>query len=93
VIAASLGTRPFHFQDCQKGALDKVAKWMKTNHVQRCINHPLQQSRAKNEEERRQILENYAHYEGRIDRFCIVFPEEVNRPGKCRAPFLAPETR
>ena len=67
-----------HFQDCQKGALDKVAEWMKSNHVQRCINHPLKQSRAKNDEERRQMLENYAKYKGRIDRFCIIYPEEVN---------------
>jgi hypothetical protein len=30
-----------HFQDCRQGDLDKVAEWMKSNHVQRCINHPL----------------------------------------------------
>jgi uncharacterized protein len=66
-----------HFHDCHTGDLDKVAEWMKTNHVQRCVNHPLKQSRPKNEEERKQMLENYARYKGRIDRFCIIFPDEV----------------
>jgi len=67
-----------HFQDCQKGALDKVVEWMKTNHVERCINHPLAQSRPKNDEQRKQMLDNYAKHKGRIDRFCIIYPEEVN---------------
>ena len=51
---------------------------MQANRVARCINHPLTQSRAKNDEERRQMLENYAKYKGRIDRFCIIFPDEVS---------------
>lgn len=67
-----------HFQDCHHGDLDKVAEWMRANHVRRCINHPLKQSRAKNDAERRQMLENYVKYRGRIDRFCIIYPEEVN---------------
>jgi uncharacterized protein len=67
-----------HFQDCQKGALDKVVEWMKTNNIQRCINHPLAQSRPKNEAERQQMLANYAQHKGRIDRFCIIYPEEVS---------------
>ena len=67
-----------HFQDCHQGDLDKVAEWMKVNRVERCINHPLAQSRAKNDAERRQMLENYAKYPGRIARFCIIFPDEVS---------------
>jgi predicted TIM-barrel fold metal-dependent hydrolase len=67
-----------HFQDCKAGDLEKVVEWMKANNVQRVINHPLTQSRPKNEAERTQMLANYANYKGRIDRFCIIFPEEVN---------------
>jgi len=67
-----------HFHDCKAGDLEKVAAWMKSNHVQRVINHPLAQSRPRNEAERQQMLANYAGYKGRIDRFCIIFPEEVN---------------
>ena len=75
--AVSLTDAHVHFQDCHKGDLDKVAEWMKANHVARCINHPLKQSRAKNDAERQQMMDNYAQYEGRIDRFCIIFPDEV----------------
>ncbi len=67
-----------HFQDCKAGVLDKAAEWMKANNVQRVINHPLAQSRPKNEAERTQQVANYAEHKGRIDRFCIIFPEEVN---------------
>jgi uncharacterized protein len=67
-----------HFQDCKAGDLEKVVEWMKANNVQRVINHPLAQSRPKNEAERTQMLANYANYQGRIDRFCIIFPDEVN---------------
>jgi len=66
-----------HFQDCRPGDLDQVAGWMKSNQVQRCINHPLQQSRAKNDAERQQRLANYAPYQGRIARFCIIYPAEA----------------
>lgn len=67
-----------HFHDCKVGDLEKVAEWMKSNNVQRVINHPLAQSRPRNEAERTQMLANYANYKGRIDRFCIIFPDEVN---------------
>jgi predicted TIM-barrel fold metal-dependent hydrolase len=67
-----------HFHDCRKGDLEKVAAWMKANNVRRCINHPLAQSRPKNDAERQQMFENYAQYKGRIDRFCIIYPEEVH---------------
>ncbi|NQW47511.1 MAG: hypothetical protein HQ464_07075, partial [Planctomycetes bacterium] len=67
-----------HFDDRHAGDLDKVAEWMKANNVQRCINHPLAQIRTRNEDDRKQLLENYAKYKGRIDRFCIIYPDEVN---------------
>jgi predicted TIM-barrel fold metal-dependent hydrolase len=67
-----------HFQDCKPGDLEKVADWMQSNNVQRVINHPLAQSRPRNDAERRQMLANYANYKGRIARFCIIFPEEVS---------------
>ena len=67
-----------HFHDRKVGDLEKVVAWMQANNVQRVINHPLAQSRPRNDEERKQMLANYANYQGRIDRFCIVFPEEVN---------------
>ncbi len=66
-----------HFHDYKAGDLEKVAEWMKSNNVQRVVNHPLAQSRPQNEAEHKQMVANYANYKGRIDRFCIVFPEEV----------------
>ena len=67
-----------HFQDCKAGDLEKVAEWMKANNVQRVINHPLRQSRAKDDKERAQQTENYRTFQGRIARSCIIFPDEVN---------------
>jgi predicted TIM-barrel fold metal-dependent hydrolase len=63
-----------HFHDTKPGDLVTVDKWMKAHDVGRCIIHPLAQSRPKNEAERKQMLENYAKYRGRIDRFCMLFP-------------------
>lgn len=68
-----------HFQDSKPGDLEKVDAWMKSNNVQRLINHPLRQSRPKNDQERAQQTENYKAFKGRIARFCIIFPDEVNR--------------
>lgn len=67
-----------HFNDTKVGDLDKVAEWMKANNIQRIINHPLRQSRAKDDKERAQQTENYKAFKGRIARFCIIFPDEVN---------------
>lgn len=66
-----------HFHDRGAGDLEKVAAWMQAQNVQRVINHPLAQSRPRNDAERQQMLANYAKFKGRIDRFCIVFPDEV----------------
>jgi predicted TIM-barrel fold metal-dependent hydrolase len=67
-----------HFTCCKAGELDKAAECMKSNNVQRILNYPLAQSRPKNDGERKQMLENYAKYKGRIARACVIFPEEVN---------------
>ena len=67
-----------HFSACKAGDLDRAAEWMKSNNVQRVINYPLPQTRPKNDAERKQMLENYAKYKGRIARACVIFPEEVN---------------
>jgi hypothetical protein len=66
-----------HFHDTKPGDLDKVDEWMKVNHVDRCIIHPLAQSRPKNDAERKQMLLNYAKYKGRIERFCMIFDHEA----------------
>jgi len=66
-----------HFTCCKAGDLDKAVVWMKSNNVQRIINYPLAQSRPKNEDERKQMLANYAKYKGIIGRACVIFPEEV----------------
>ena len=67
-----------HFHDTKVGDLEKVDSWMKSNNVQRVINHPLRQSRANNDKERAQQTENYKAFKGRIARFCIIYNEEVS---------------
>lgn len=66
-----------HFQDSKPGDLEKVAEWMRANHVQRIINHPLRQSRPKDDKERAQQTENYKAFKDRIARFCIIYVDEV----------------
>jgi len=67
-----------HFHDRNPGDLEKVAEWMKANNVQRIINHPLLQSRARDNKERAQQTENYKAYKDKIARFCIVYYDEVS---------------
>ncbi len=59
--------------------LRAVAKWMEERNVERCIVSPLNHkgSRAWTEEERKQLLENFRPYKGRIDRMTIIDPGEV----------------
>jgi predicted TIM-barrel fold metal-dependent hydrolase len=66
-----------HFASRAPGDLDRVAEWMESMNVQRVINHPLAQSLPRDEKEREQMLANYAKYKGRIERFCIIFPNDV----------------
>ncbi len=67
-----------HFQDRKPGDLEKVAAWMQSNNVARVINHPLSQSRWRTEDERTQMIANYAQFKGRIDRFTIICSDEVS---------------
>lgn len=66
-----------HFNDTKPVDLDAVIAWMDAHHVQRIVNYPLAQTRAKNDAQRKQMLENHAKYKGRIARACIIFPDEV----------------
>lgn len=66
-----------HFQHRAAGNLDPVIEWMDRHHIEQVINHPLRQSRVGNEQEREQMLANYAKHKGRIHRFCVIYPDEV----------------
>ncbi|MBT8035929.1 MAG: amidohydrolase family protein [Verrucomicrobiae bacterium] len=66
-----------HAMAAKPGGLDIVAEWMKRNDVERCITSPLGQSRATTLEERKIMLENHRKYRGKIDRFCLIKPDEV----------------
>jgi len=67
-----------HSNENKENGLDEVAKWMEANRVMRCISKPLEPTRPKTEAEREILLANFRKYQGRIDRFCIIFPEEVS---------------
>ncbi|MEI6236425.1 MAG: amidohydrolase family protein [Planctomycetota bacterium] len=68
-----------HFNDCKAGDLEKVAAWMQANNVQRIINHPLAQSRPKNEAERAQQVIAHSDWwknlpDGTCDRLLETYP-------------------
>lgn len=67
-----------HAFDCRENGLDIVEKWMKENNVDRCVILPLAQSRPQNDQQHKQMLDNYSRYKGRIDRYCVIFPDEVS---------------
>ena len=68
-----------HAFSVRPAALDQVAKWMEERNIERCIISPLDHngSRPRNEVEYQAMLENFRPYKGRIDRMCIIQPEEV----------------
>ncbi len=68
-----------HAMSVTPEGLAAVAKWMEERNVERCIVSPLSHkgSRPQNEEERRQMLENFRPYKGRIDRMALIDPGEV----------------
>jgi uncharacterized protein len=68
-----------HAHANRENGLDGVAAWMKTNNIERCIIHPLTPTRASSESERTVMLANYRKYRGKIERFCIIEPDEVSR--------------
>jgi len=57
--------------------LDKVAEWMKKNRVVRCMILQLKQDIPRNDDERQKLIENFAKYRGKIDRYCVVFAKDV----------------
>lgn len=59
--------------------LRACAKWMEERNVEQCIVSPLSHkgSRAWTEEERKQLIENFRPYQGRIHRMTILDPGEV----------------
>ncbi|MFT5128846.1 MAG: putative TIM-barrel fold metal-dependent hydrolase [Rhodothermales bacterium] len=61
------------------GGLEIVDEWMRKRGIDRCIISPLNHkgSRALSEEERSQMLASYANYKGRIERMCLIEPEEI----------------
>lgn len=68
-----------HAMSVTPTGLRAVAQWMEERNVSRCIVSPLAHkgSRPENEEERRTMLEHFARYKGRIDRMCVIKPDEV----------------
>lgn len=68
-----------HAHPVKPDGLDIVARWMDERNIERCIISPLNHkgSRPQNEEEYQAMLANFRKYKGRIDRMCIIFPEEV----------------
>jgi predicted TIM-barrel fold metal-dependent hydrolase len=69
-----------HAYSCKPDGLDVVADWMTRRNVKRCIIHPLSHALSipANETERQQMLANYRKYKGKIDRFCIIEPDDVS---------------
>ncbi len=66
-----------HFHTRSDQDFARIVEWMKSAQVARVINHPLRQSLPRNEEERTLMLANYAKHRGVIERFCIIYPEDV----------------
>lgn len=68
-----------HAMSVTPTGLRAVAKWMEERNVERCIVSPLSHkgSRPQNEEERKTMLKNFIPYKGKIDRMCLIEPQEV----------------
>jgi predicted TIM-barrel fold metal-dependent hydrolase len=66
-----------HAMSNKPDGLDSLAKWMERNHVERTIVSPLDGSRAITEDERKIMFANFEKYRGKIDRFCLIKPDEV----------------
>ncbi|MEI6176498.1 MAG: sialate O-acetylesterase [Verrucomicrobiota bacterium] len=68
-----------HAMSVTPDGLKAVAKWMEARNVERCIVSPLSHkgSRPQNEEERTAMLANFSPYKGKIDRMCLIEPDEV----------------
>ncbi len=66
-----------HGSQNEENGLDAAAAWMKKNGVARCISKPLTQTRATTPEQRKIMLANFEKYKGKIYRFCLIEPGEV----------------
>jgi len=68
-----------HAMSVTPDGLKAVAKWMEERNVERCIVSPLchKGSRPQNEEERKQMLENFRPYKGKIYRMALIEAGEV----------------
>ncbi len=68
-----------HAFSVRTGALEQVVRWMNERNIERCIISPLDHkgSRPQNEAEYQTMLANFRPHKGRIDRMCIIQPEEV----------------
>jgi len=67
----------FHAPSNKPDGLDKAVEWLDANGVSRAIDHPIKDSRPKDEAERAHMLANFKKHTGRFDRFCIILPDEV----------------
>lgn len=52
----------FHAKSNQSGGLDEAVQWLDANGVSRAIDHPIGESRPKNEEERKNMLARNKEY-------------------------------
>ena len=68
-----------HANACNEDGFDltQLSEWMDDNDVDRSIVLPLKRSLPRNAEEEATLIRNYDKYRGRIDRFCVVFADDV----------------
>ena len=57
--------------------LEKLAEWMETYKVERCIVQQFSSTKPCNAEERKILIENFRKYQGKIYGFCIIFAKDV----------------
>lgn len=60
------------------GELPAVGAWMETHNVGKLIVMQYAQTLPRSEEEERQIIKNFAAYEGTLYRFCVLMPDDVS---------------
>jgi predicted TIM-barrel fold metal-dependent hydrolase len=59
------------------GDLPKVDEWMKSNNVSRLVVLQFDKTQPRNEQEAQSIVENFKAYKGRMYRFCVLSPKNV----------------
>jgi hypothetical protein len=68
----------FHAMSNKPDGLDESVKLLDENGVSRAIDHPIDASRPKNEQERENMRNKFKKHATRFDRFCIIKPDEVS---------------